>query len=103
TSRLIAYAQGRKLTADELAAIRTEGEPGDPAATTDQLLAQVRESINAASEAVKRTPQESRLEARRVGRAALPSNGLGLLAHASEHAQRHAGQVVTTAKIVAGS
>ena len=103
TSRLIAYAQGRKLTADELASIRTEAEPGDPAATPEQLLAQMRESINAAIEVVKRTPQESLLDARSVGRAALPSNVLGLLAHASEHAQRHAGQVVTTAKIVVGS
>src|SRR5690606_38700913 len=66
TSRLIAYAQGRKLTADELAAIRIEGEPGEPAATPEQLLAQMRESINAAIEVVKRTPQESLLDARSV-------------------------------------
>jgi hypothetical protein len=102
TSRLIAYAQGRKLTADELAAIRIEGEPGEPPATASALLALVRESINAAIEVVRNTPQDKLLEPRSVGRAALPSNVLGLLAHASEHAQRHAGQVVTTAKIVTG-
>ena len=32
----------------------------------------------------------------------LPSNGFGLLSHAAEHAARHAGQAVTTAKIVHG-
>ena len=36
----------------------------------------------------------------RVGRAGLPSTVRGLLFHAAEHAQRHAGQIVTTAKIV---
>ena len=43
------------------------------------------------------------LEARAVGRARLPTTVLGLLFHAAEHSQRHAGQVVTTAKIVRGS
>jgi hypothetical protein len=32
----------------------------------------------------------------------LPSTVLGLLFHAAEHAQRHVGQAVTTAKVVAG-
>jgi uncharacterized damage-inducible protein DinB len=43
------------------------------------------------------------LEFRGVGRAQLPSNVLGLLFHAAEHASRHTGQVVTTAKIVRAS
>jgi hypothetical protein len=37
-----------------------------------------------------------------VGRAALPTNVLGLIFHAAEHMQRHAGQLVTTAKILHG-
>ena len=41
------------------------------------------------------------LEARFVGKARLPSTVLGLLFHAAEHASRHTGQVVTTAKVVA--
>ncbi|MEM8995593.1 MAG: DinB family protein [Acidobacteriota bacterium] len=39
---------------------------------------------------------------RTVGAARLPSTTLGLLVHAAEHAQRHSGQVVTTAKVLAG-
>jgi hypothetical protein len=35
-----------------------------------------------------------------VGRGRLPSTVIGLLFHAAEHTQRHAGQVVTTARIV---
>jgi hypothetical protein len=51
---------------------------------------------------LRATPRESLLEARKVGRAGLPSTVLGLLFHAAEHTQRHAGQLVTTAKIVRG-
>jgi len=39
-------------------------------------------------------------EPRAVGRARLPSTVIGLLFHAAEHAQRHAGQGITTARIV---
>jgi uncharacterized damage-inducible protein DinB len=39
-------------------------------------------------------------EARAVGRAQLPSTVGGLLFHAAEHAQRHVGQIITTARIV---
>lgn len=100
TTRLVAYAQGRALTAGELAAIPLEGEPGDPPATASELLAAVHAAIETAMTAVRNTPAETLLDERLVGRAKLPSNVLGLLSHASEHAQRHAGQVVTTAKVV---
>jgi uncharacterized damage-inducible protein DinB len=46
------------------------------------------------------TSEATLLEARSVGRAQLPSTILGLLFHAAEHASRHTGQVVTTAKFV---
>jgi uncharacterized damage-inducible protein DinB len=46
------------------------------------------------------TSEATLLEARFVGRAQLPSTLLGLLFHAAEHASRHTGQVVTTAKLV---
>jgi uncharacterized damage-inducible protein DinB len=37
-----------------------------------------------------------------VGRLQLPTTVLGLLFHAAEHSVRHAGQAVSTAKILAG-
>ncbi len=37
---------------------------------------------------------------RAVGRAGLPWTGLGLLFHAAEHASRHTGQVISTAKLI---
>jgi hypothetical protein len=38
--------------------------------------------------------------ARTVGRKMLPTTVLGLLFHGAEHSTRHAGQIITTAKIV---
>jgi uncharacterized damage-inducible protein DinB len=42
------------------------------------------------------------LEFRGVGKAQRPSDVIGLLSHAAQHAQRHAGQVVTTVRILRG-
>ena len=47
-------------------------------------------------------PVSTIYDARTVGRASLPTTVIGLLFHAAEHSQRHAGQVVTTARIVRG-
>jgi hypothetical protein len=59
--------------------------------------------VDAALAQIKSTPSSSLGDARAVGRAALPTTVLGLIFHAAEHSQRHAGQVVTTAKVVRGA
>jgi len=41
------------------------------------------------------TPASPLADARGVGRATLPSDVLGSIFHAAEHAQRHVGQFVT--------
>jgi uncharacterized damage-inducible protein DinB len=99
TDRLLTYARGETLTDAQRAAARRERDetPGQDAAS---LLAEVDAAVEAALAQLRSTPRERLLEPRPVGRAAAPSNVLGLLVHAAEHAQRHAGQVVTTAKIV---
>ena len=40
-------------------------------------------------------------EARAVGKGRLPTTVGGLLVHVADHTQRHVGQAITTAKIVA--
>jgi uncharacterized damage-inducible protein DinB len=45
-------------------------------------------------------PREALLQPRDVGRKKLPSTTLGLILHAAEHSSRHAGQIVTLARIV---
>jgi len=66
----------------------------------EALLAGWQSVIQRALTQLAATPESSLAEPRFVGRARLPSTVLGLLFHAAEHAQRHTGQLVTTAKIV---
>lgn len=102
TERLVSYAQGNALTADQRAAAAQEGEPGVPPASAGDLVAAAELALDRAVAVLRQTPVEALLEFRGVGRAQRPSNVLGVLAHAGEHAQRHAGQILTTVKILRG-
>lgn len=97
--RLLTYAEGRALDDAQRAALATEGEPGETAAT---LLALVDAAVDRAVAAYRAADPSTLHAPRAVGRAGLPSTVLGLLFHAAEHAQRHAGQAGTTATVVRG-
>lgn len=97
--RLTTYARGEPLSDSQLAALRTEAEPGAPA---EALLAHVRATVERALDQLRATPDASLDEPRGVGRKRLPSSVRGLLYHAGEHTTRHAGQVITTVKVVRG-
>lgn len=98
TDRLLTYARGETLSDAQRARLAAEKHP--VRADAASLLEDLRTTIDAALEQLRRTPPASLQEPRTVGRAALPTTVVGLLFHAGEHAQRHAGQAVTTAKIV---
>lgn len=100
--RLLTYARGGNLTPAQLAAIPLEGEPGERPRTAAELLAVLRVAVIDALNEYRATRPEILSDARKVGRASLPSTVQGLLFHAAEHARRHAGQVVSTAKIITG-
>ena len=51
---------------------------------------------------MRATPRDKLLESRAVGRLRLPSTVLGLLFHLTEHAHRHTGQAIATAKAARG-
>jgi hypothetical protein len=97
--RLLTYARGEALSAAQLALLATEDGPGPE--EPSELLQLARGAIDVALQQIRGVPVSALGESRRVGRAGLPSTVLGLLFHAAEHAQRHAGQIATTAKIVA--
>jgi uncharacterized damage-inducible protein DinB len=101
--RLFTYARGRQLDETQLAALAAEKEPGDPAATAESLLRDLREAVERALDQLRATAPESLLEPREVGRRKLPSTVLGLLFHAAEHAQRHTGQLIVTSRIIRGA
>jgi len=98
--RLLTYARGEPLTDEQRDALAAEREPGAAPDTAAHLLAHFERTVDAAIAQLGATDAETLLDARSVGRAGLPSTVLGLLFHAAEHTQRHAGQLVTTAKIV---
>lgn len=100
--RLLTYARGEMLNDAQREYLITEDEPGNPPDDATTLLALVRNAVDHALETIRATKREDLLLPREVGRARLPSNVIGLLFHAAEHTQRHAGQIVTTAKIVQG-
>lgn len=98
--RLLTYARGESLSPEQMRYLEAEREPGRPPAEADALLRHLRETVDRALDQLRDTPFEALLESRGVGRKQIPSNVIGLLTHAAEHAQRHTGQVVATSKFV---
>src|SRR6185295_17160519 len=101
--RLLTYARGETLSDHQRAALEGEERAGLADDQPAILLQAARDGIERALNQVLTTRVETLDEPRSVGRAGLPSTVRGLLFHAAEHSQRHAGQIVTTAKIVCGS
>jgi hypothetical protein len=98
--RLLSYARGAQLEPHQLAALRAEGEPGDPPEGPESLVGAAESAIDMALATLRAMHDADLMVARAVGRAGLPSNVFGLLFHTAEHTHRHTGQLVTTAKIV---
>jgi uncharacterized damage-inducible protein DinB len=100
--RLLTYARGETLGEAQRLALEAEERAGSGGEQPAILLRLVNAAIDRALDQIRATRVVTLNEHRRVGRAGLPSTVLGLLFHAAEHGQRHAGQIVTTAKIVRG-
>ena len=97
TERLLSYAEGKQLSAEQLAALRAE-RAGDE--TLAALLAEVEVSFSNAAERVRVLATGDFDTFRGVGRKQLPTSIGGALIHVADHTQRHVGQVVTTAKVL---
>jgi uncharacterized damage-inducible protein DinB len=98
--RLLTYARGESLSAEQLQRLRAEEEPGE---SIEDIGRAVHQIIDAACDQLRVTTREMLLEPRAVGRAGLPSSVGGLIFHAAEHSTRHLGQAITTARILAGT
>jgi uncharacterized damage-inducible protein DinB len=96
--RLLTYAGGQRLSDPQRAALRAESD--DVSLEPAALLAGLAAGVDSALARLREWPEGSLADARTVGRAGLPSTVGGLLFHAAEHAQRHAGQVLVTARLV---
>ena len=100
TDRLFSYARGEPLTPAQRDTYRAEAKLSDTRPPFEELLTKWHETIDTALAQLRGTKEESLLDVREVGRDRVPSNVLGLLFHAAEHASRHTGQVVTTTKLI---
>ena len=102
TDRLLTYAEGGQLSAEQLAKLRAEevGPQHDERETLSALLDEVRASLANASERVRALANADMNMFRGVGRKQLPTSVGGALVHVADHTMRHVGQVVTTAKVL---
>lgn len=99
--RLLTYARGESLSQEQRRMVAAEREPGDPPADAAALIRELNAAVDRALDTIRETPEDMLLQPRGVGRQQLPSNVLGLVFHAAEHAARHAGQAITTARLIA--
>lgn len=97
--RLFTYARGETLTDAQKLSLAQESVAA-PTATAADLLAALDRTVESALDQLRAADERSLLHARGVGRAQLPSTVLGLLFHAAEHTQRHAGQIATTVRML---
>jgi uncharacterized damage-inducible protein DinB len=100
---LTTYARGHALDAAQLAALAAERTLDASAFTSQQLADRFSAAVAKAHAQLRETSEADLLSTRLVGRAQIPSTVHGLLFHSAEHTARHAGQIVTTAKIVQAS
>src|SRR5690606_9305208 len=100
--RLFTYARGEALNDAQREALRQEAVVPDPPPDGAALAAELRAAAERAIDQLRATDPATLLDPRGVGRKQIPTTVLGLLAHAGEHSARHAGQAITTAKIIRG-
>jgi uncharacterized damage-inducible protein DinB len=95
--RILSYAEGNQLSAEQLAALKSE-QTGDESLAA--LIAELEASFSNAADRIRVLATANFDTARAIGRKQLPASLGGALIHVADHTQRHAGQVVTTAKVL---
>ena len=102
TDRLFTYARGEGLSDAQKAALAAERTLTEPRPGIDDLVRGWHDTVQRCLHQLEKTPNSLLDEPRGVGRMQVPSNVRGLLFHGAEHATRHVGQIITTAKIIRG-
>jgi uncharacterized damage-inducible protein DinB len=108
--RILTYAEGRQLSAEQLAALKAEQDgagQGGAEQTGEgkqealaELLAEVEVSFSDAADRIRVLATADLNTPRFVGRKQLPTSIGGAMIHVADHTLRHTGQVVTTAKAI---
>ena len=96
--RLLSYAEGQQLTPEQLEVLESEA---DIDASHEKVFAELDAALLRSQERVRALATGDMEAPRAVGKKKAPSTLGGLLVHVAEHTQRHVGQAITTAKVVA--
>lgn len=100
TDRILSYAEGKQLTAEQLAALKTEQGIEGKQESLAELLAEVEASFNDADERIRVLATADLNTPRFVGRKQLPTSIGGAMIHVADHTLRHVGLVIATAKVL---
>lgn len=95
--RLLTYAEGEQLSAEQIASLKGEMEAG---ASQESIFAEFRGALTKSAERVRALVSADFNQPRGVGRKQLSTTVGGLLVHVADHTQRHVGQAITTAKVL---
>jgi uncharacterized damage-inducible protein DinB len=97
TDRILTYAEGNQLSAEQFTAYKNEQSGEESKAA---LLAEVESTFTRAAERVRALAGADLETVRGVGRKSLPTSIGGAMLHVADHTMRHVGQVITTAKVI---
>ena len=95
--RLLTYAEGKSLSAEQIAAMKAEMEPG---ARRGEVFSELLAALKSADKRVRAFSVADFELPRTIGRQQMPTTLGGILVHVADHTQRHVGQAITTAKSV---
>jgi uncharacterized damage-inducible protein DinB len=96
--RLLTYAEEGHLGEAQVSALKSEW---DAEVCGDALFAEIEGAFARSAERVRALASTDLGAERAVGKKQLPTTLGGLLVHVADHTQRHVGQAITTAKVVA--
>ena len=106
TDRLLTYSRDELLTPAQREALELEKQLQEVVpiidASAPDLVIRIQTEMQRQVDTLREVPLDRLQEPRFIGRARLETTMWGLIFHAAEHASRHAGQLVTTARIVRG-
>ncbi len=100
--RLLTYAEGNQLSAEQIAALKSEL---DASTSHDELFAELEAALSRSESRIRAHADVAASDPayweqpRTVGARELPTTVGGLLVHVADHTLRHVGQAVTTAKL----
>jgi uncharacterized damage-inducible protein DinB len=100
TDRILTYAEGEQVSAEQLAGLKAERENDGNQESLAALLAEVEAAFTDAAARIRVLATANLDTPRAVGRKQLPTSLGGAMIHVADHTQRHVGQVVTTAKVL---